>query len=103
MESVIIALQPQFAVETGRKTEEKGAGQKSNTIEEIENRFAGLEVEEPAEVSLEEAATPKPPKDEPTFELQGPNKEDVEEEKLFAIYCLFDDLNRLRSYIQKVW
>ncbi|CZR57669.1 uncharacterized protein PAC_07558 [Phialocephala subalpina] len=107
MESVIMTLQPRFAVETGRKVEAEDSKLKNTTIEELENRFATLEVEEPAEVDSESTAgagTSKPQAEQPSYELQAPEKkEDLEEEKVFAIYCLLDDLNQLRSYVQKVW
>ncbi|KAF8866370.1 hypothetical protein BDZ45DRAFT_338995 [Acephala macrosclerotiorum] len=107
MESVIMKLQPRFAVSTGRSTEEEDTMVKKSSIEEIENRFATLEVEEPAEVDLEstaEAGTSNSQAQEPAYEVQVPDKkDDFEEEKLFAIYCLFEDLNRLRSYVQKIW
>jgi hypothetical protein len=106
MAEAVLTLQSRFAVSTGNKSEEANPAPSSSTLEHLENRFAALEVEELTEsegepidvrpVSLSES--------EVTYEIEpSKKKEDLEQEKLFAIFCLFDDLDRLRSYIMNVW
>jgi hypothetical protein len=107
IEEAVVALQPRFAVSAGGEPKEEAIRASSLSILEIlENRFAALEVEELAESDGE---TPDAPPSSPStreviYEIES-NKEkaDLEEERLFAIFCLFDDLDRLRSYVSSIW
>lgn len=107
IEEAVVALQPRFAVSAGGGPKEEAIRAPSLSILEIlENRFAALEVEELAESDGE---TPDAPPSSPStreviYEIES-NKEkaDLEEERLFAIFCLFDDLDRLRSYVSSIW
>lgn len=103
MEEVLLTLQPCFAVSAGDATGEDR--QPSSTLEDLENRFAILEVEEPVEQEGDDAmgsAALSPT--QPIYDLEIPKVEkDMEEEKLFAIFCLFEDLGRLRTYLSRVW
>ena len=76
---------------------------KGYSIEDLENKFAALDVEEPIERSddaqLTNSKTP-----EPFYELELPkNKENAEAEKLFALFCLFDDFQSLRTFVMELW
>lgn len=97
MEKVLSALQPCFAVSAGTDSTEVILS--DDILESLENRFSSLEVEEP----VEPKTGPAPRNEQPTYELQAPQKNDKDEEKLFAIFCLFDDLARLRSFVLDLW
>jgi hypothetical protein len=107
MEEVIMALQPCFALSAGAdKTEAASKKTTGYTIEDLENRFAALEVEEltePTELSEDaQPATPGAP--EPIYQLETPkDKANAEAEKLFALFCLFDDLQNLRKFLVELW
>jgi hypothetical protein len=106
IEEAVVALQPRFAVSAGGEPKEEAIRAPLSILEILENRFAALEVEELAESDGE---TPDAPPSSPStreviYEIES-NKEkaDLEEERLFAIFCLFDDLDRLRSYVSSIW
>jgi hypothetical protein len=103
MEEVIMALQPCFALSAGINPGEPDPKISSYNIEDLENRFASLEVEEPMETSDDaQPATAGLPK--PTYKVETPkDKESVEAEKFFALFCLFDDLQSLRTLLEKLW
>ncbi|KAF4626859.1 hypothetical protein G7Y89_g11294 [Cudoniella acicularis] len=105
MEEVLLTLQPCFAasVDKGSTAESESL---NNDFEFLKNRFAALDVEEPFDQYLETPTTSRPPPQqfaEPLYEFEDPiTKEDVEEEKLFALFCLFDDLWNLREYLLEI-
>jgi hypothetical protein len=107
MEEVIMALQPCFSLSAGVNA--ANADSKNNTdytIEDVENRFAALEVEEPTELSgpLEDAHPTTSSASEPIYQLEAPkDKANAEAEKLFALFCLFDDLQNLRKFLMELW
>ncbi|TVY18008.1 hypothetical protein LARI1_G007450 [Lachnellula arida] len=105
MEQVMKALQPRFATtnaESATKPEDSRPTQ--DIFEHLENRFAVLDVEEPSEQDDVGATTAVPNVSQPVYRLETPeNSQDVEEEKTFAIFCLFDDLWRLRDYVAELW
>jgi hypothetical protein len=95
MEDVLLALQPRFAVSTGSVSEEVQANDTSKSssdhLETLENNFAVL--------GVETLSTPT----KPLYELEPETKADSDEEKLFALFCLFDDLARLSQFLLDVW
>ncbi|KAE9369320.1 hypothetical protein N431DRAFT_413162 [Stipitochalara longipes BDJ] len=106
IEEVVMALQPRFATSAGAKNEELVSTPTIIDLEDLENRFAALEVEELAGSDSEIAEVQAVPS--PTSEVickvePSREREYLEQEKLFAIFCLFDDLDRLRSYISNLW
>jgi hypothetical protein len=103
MEEVIMALQPCFALSTAANSGETEPKTSNYTIEDLENRFATLEVEEPMEVPDDvRPANPSPA--QPIYQVEAPkDKESVEAEKFFALFCLFDDLQNLRAFLHKLW
>jgi hypothetical protein len=109
MEDLLLALQPQFAVSVRSSGKESKAPDNLNApksawdgLEDLENRFAALDVEEPAE-QLNDAASPPTSSAQLVYEINPKTKANIEEEKLFAMFCLFDDLARLRQYLLDVW
>jgi hypothetical protein len=107
MEEVVMALQPHFATSAGIESREAYLTPSTSAMEALENRFATLEVEELAESDGENTAgqIPSPPESQLLiYEIEpAKEKKDVEQDELFAIFCLFDDLDRLRSYVQDLW
>ncbi|TVY87900.1 hypothetical protein LAWI1_G008034 [Lachnellula willkommii] len=105
MEQVMKALQPRFGT-TNAESATKPADLRptQDIFEYLENRFAVLDVEEPSEQEDVGATTAVPKVSQPVYRLESfENGQDVEEEKLFAIFCLFDDLWRLREYVAELW
>ena len=104
MEDVLLALQPRFAVSTGSANEDVQASDTSKSasdrLETLENRFATLDVEMPAE-QLDEETLSTPTK--PVYKLEPETKADIDEDRLFAMFCLFDDLARLRHFLLDLW
>ncbi|CZT05260.1 uncharacterized protein RCO7_10896 [Rhynchosporium graminicola] len=97
METVLFTLQPRFASSAGAGST---AAKSSDTIvENLENRFATLAVEEPSEPKT----GPAPKTEMQFYELRASQKDLKQEENLFALFCLFDDLDRMRSYVLKTW
>ncbi|KUJ08859.1 uncharacterized protein LY89DRAFT_741693 [Mollisia scopiformis] len=76
MERVILTLQPRFATMAGTNIKEKDPTQNNETI---------------ADLSAE-----------PDYKFYEA-EEDAREAKAFAFHCLFTDLNKLRSYVERVW
>ena len=97
MEEVLLTLQPCFVVSAGEANVEDR--QPASSLEDLENRFAVLQVEEPVEQTGDDDAKSTAPDSAPSiYDLEIPKgKKDIEDEKMFAIFCLFDDLNRLRT------
>lgn len=103
MEEVIMTLQPCFATSAGASAPKAEA--KSVSIEDLENRFASLEVEESQEDNVP-AEPPSPSTDplEVVYDVEPPKtEEDIASEKLFALFCLFDDLQHLRTFTREQW
>lgn len=82
---------------------------KEQPAEEVDlnNRFASLEVEEP---NLDGAAFERATSDQPLPSTSSSKGKGVsyatkaqEEEKYLAIFCLYEDLNRLRRRICGMW
>ncbi|KAL3423590.1 hypothetical protein PVAG01_05337 [Phlyctema vagabunda] len=109
LEKVILTLRPRFAISAGNI----GAAESpDNTLENVSNRFEALEVEE---LEIEElaqdqdtdtsAATATPAKvPASTYELvPSKSEEEQESEKLFVVFCLFDDLAQSCTFISKLW
>ena len=95
-----MTLQPIFAVSAGIDTKSNSA----NDLETLENRFSALEVEEPAETQDGVTTIALRTVAQPAYELESPKiMKDREQEKLFALFCLFDDYARLRTYIAGLW
>ena len=86
----------------------------SNGTEMLSNQFDHLELEEPIEIddALPALSTEMPTngaaasqtdeKASHRVEYQSANEED-DEEKYFAMYCLFTDLHGLRNFIGRTW
>lgn len=98
MEQVLSALQPCFSIAAGAACTEPTSS--DNIFRTLENRFATLEVEEPVEPTTGPA--PKPAAEQPLYELDA-QEANKDEERLFAIFCLFDDLARLRTFVRNLW
>lgn len=101
-----MVLQPCFAITAGAASEASNLIPLQSNLEALENRFAALDVEELAESDGEAAAThpTPPPRSQVIYEVEASKeKEDLEREKLFAIFCLFNDLGYLRSYVSNIW
>jgi hypothetical protein len=104
MEEVIMALQPCFALSSGADQIAKLESKTTEySVEDLENKFAALEAEEPIERSDDAQATDsKAP--QLLYELELPkNKENAQAEKLFALFCLFDDFQNLRTFVMELW
>ncbi|KAL2069448.1 hypothetical protein VTL71DRAFT_14127 [Oculimacula yallundae] len=103
MEEVILALQPRFALDAGQNSPNKDVETATSAMESIENRFQALEVEEP-EASESQTEHTTQSVAEPTFEVEKPTtNSDMIAERMFAIYCLFDDLQLLRKFVLQTW
>lgn len=109
VEEVLLTLQPCFAVSVGQTDVESKA---KNTVdlavsmEELENRYAVLELEEPPEENQTIPLTASIPvtSEKTIVEVETPeNKANQEEDKIFAIFCLSDDLFELRKYALEIW
>jgi hypothetical protein len=104
MEDVLLALQSRFVMSSGSAKEdsqsEDALKSASDLLEGWESRFAALDVEESTE-NLDEETPSAPAK--PIYELAPETKADTNEEKLFAMFCLFDDLARLRKFLLDLW
>jgi hypothetical protein len=101
IEDVLMVLQPLFAVSTASKaTNEQTSG---SLLQDLQNRFAQLEVEEPEEVSDDIKVQQPVNKQLAVYELKAYDRKAVAEERAFAYYCLFNDLEKLRSHINKTW
>jgi hypothetical protein len=104
LEEVLMTLYPRFAVSAGRDSKESDFKTSFSNIGELENRFAALEVEEPADVVGGSPAINANTQLSTVYDLESPQtKSDLDQEKLFAIYCLFDDLERLRTHLTQLW
>lgn len=103
IEEIIMILQPCFA-ESATKAA-KVPDTDSETIEEITNRFASLEVEEPTEETGEpEYQSSNTSQERVVYDVEPPKtKQDIASEKIFSLYCLFDDLQKLRLFVAELW
>lgn len=103
MEEVIMALQPRFAVSAGANAANTPLA--PSTIDDLENCFAALEVEEPSEESVSESKlVPQEVLVQPMYDVEPPeSRREIEKEKLFAFFCLFNDLQHLRSFVRTLW
>jgi hypothetical protein len=63
----------------------------------IHSRFAALDVEEPAEQPTSTAPA------KPIYAIEPSTTSEDPEEKLFALFCLFYDLSRLRQFLMNLW
>ena len=52
---------------------------------------------------MESKTGPAPRNEQPLYEIRAPQKNGKDEEKLSAIFCLFDDLARLRLFVLSLW
>jgi hypothetical protein len=102
LEEAIMTLQPCFALSVSANSGEEP--ERSNfTIEDLENRFATLEVEEPME-QLDDVHSTISVHTELVYQVEAPeDQESIEAEKFFALFCLFDDLQNLRGFLEKLW
>lgn len=105
MEKVILTLQPRFAASFGGGTESDLKSSSTETsFESLANRFSALEVEEPSEQRASEPPSPAPKVAQRAYALEPPKeKKLVEEEMMFAIFCLLEDLQQLRHYVNTMW
>ena len=99
MEQTLLTLQPLFAVSAACANENSGAfdtpGLASDGFQSLENRFAALDIDEPTDTDNASASMSSV---EPVYGVGPRTKGDINEEKLFGIFCLFDDLSRLRMF-----
>ena len=82
-----------------KRQEQTTPGEKSKARESLANTFSYLQVDEPLEDPLGTSSRPQRTNDKVHFELQYPE----EDEMLFAVWCLFCDLQDLRLEARKVW
>ncbi|KAI9640150.1 hypothetical protein NHQ30_011387 [Ciborinia camelliae] len=105
MDEVLTILQPLFEVVTGA-TSTTFENTKTPS-EDIKNRFAQLEVEDTIEDTQNDfpAATRSKSIESPDadYELGISDSKAYNEEKMFALICLFKDLQKLRSFIDGIW
>ncbi|KAG0647254.1 hypothetical protein D0Z07_7314 [Hyphodiscus hymeniophilus] len=103
MEDALLALQPRFATIAGSSGATPQpldeSGPTSSRLEDLENRFVALDIEEPAD-EPDEATTARK---KPIYEIEPTTKTYGQQEKLFAFFCLFDDLSRLREFLIELW
>ena len=79
-----------------------------DSVESLNNRFSALEVEEPIDIEVD-TNTPTPL--EQSGKYKPGQKRDViydsseqeEEEIDFAVFCLFEDLRRIRTHLNQIW
>ncbi|RFU35703.1 hypothetical protein B7463_g727, partial [Scytalidium lignicola] len=103
MEEITKIIQPLCASSGGVKEDLADFDISSASINELENRFAVLDVEIPAEDLSKKPEAPPVPQ-ESVYEVEIPKTdEDIKVEKMFAFFCLFEDLQRLRKFLEKVW
>jgi hypothetical protein len=104
LEEVLLTLQPRSAISAGSSADQPEAKPSINDTMGLENYFAALEVEDPVNVDDGALQLPSAQPSKPAYELESPkSKEDIQEEKLFAIFCLFDDLARIRAFLARLW
>jgi hypothetical protein len=101
MEDVLRILQPHFtSFTTPNNTNEQTSG---SLLQDLQNRFAQLELEEPEEIDDETIVEAPISNQLAVYELKATDQNAVAEEKAFAYYCLFSDLEKLRSHLKAVW
>ncbi|MCJ1291085.1 hypothetical protein MMC34_002628 [Xylographa carneopallida] len=104
LEDVLKALKPCFPP-TASQTEAH-AEPKDNTS--LSNRFEMLAIDQmpTTELSTEnapsETASVLPSSGKAVYEIDT-SEQDAEEERFFAIYCLFEDLKQLRQSLTELW
>lgn len=115
LEKTLVALRPRCAPERLEDPLMKAAQEESLSSEaplpiELSNMFSALELEEPSEAIQEIPTTskaqsprPKPAKENGAqYEVEF-EAESLEQEMFFAAYCLFADLNDIRTHIKGLW
>ncbi|PQE28413.1 Ank-repeat mbp1 protein [Rutstroemia sp. NJR-2017a BBW] len=101
MEDVLIILQPHFAPSTTPKdSTEQPSG---SLLQDLQNRFARLEVEEPEEQDDEKEVEAPVTNQLTIYELRATDEKAAVEEQAFAYFCLFGELEKVRSYLKAVW
>jgi len=96
---VLLTLQPRFAVSAGSSAGQPEPKPSINDTTGLKNYFAVLEVEDIVDVDDRAPAPSSAQPSKPAYALESPKSEDhIQEEKLFAIFCLFDDLERIRAF-----
>ncbi|MCJ1251850.1 hypothetical protein MMC30_009088 [Trapelia coarctata] len=79
------------------------------SIDEVANRFSILEVEEPIDLDIEPSApTPSASASAEVAKLQAHRNvvydtDEDDDELDFAIFCLFEDLRRVREFLSQIW
>ncbi|PQE09083.1 Ank-repeat mbp1 protein [Rutstroemia sp. NJR-2017a BVV2] len=101
IEVVLTILQPHFAPSTTPKdTTEQTSG---SLLQNLQNRFAQLEVEEPEETDDETEVEAPVDNQLTVYELRATDQKSAVEEQAFAYFCLFGDLEKVRSHLKAVW
>ena len=118
LEEVLHILKAHPSDPAGASQEQKEAsnGKPVDEVEALENRFAVLDLEEAEESEKEEkeggeasASPPNPPAEasqKPDVDVYDDAEDDEEgkrEEAIFAVYCLFEDMRKLRDFIKQIW
>ncbi len=100
--SASVLVQPQGPLETSREQAKKPS------MDDLSNRFNALEVEEP--IGLELDANPLIPsqrlgksKPEQDRKVVYDASESEDTELDFAVFCLFNDLRRMRTFLGQNW
>jgi hypothetical protein len=108
LEEALETLEPRFAASTRTGPGRATSASSPSTSEALENQFATLPIEHPTESESTGPATasqtPLPSENHTFHEIEGAKEEEeIEQEKGFAIFCLFKDLKRLQNYISGIW
>ncbi|PQE07346.1 Ank-repeat mbp1 protein [Rutstroemia sp. NJR-2017a WRK4] len=101
MEDVLVILQPHFAPSTTPKDSTKQPS--GSLLQDLQNRFARLEVEEPEEPDDEKEVEAPVDNHLTIYELRATNEKAAVEEQAFAYFCLFGELDKVRSHLEAVW
>jgi len=88
-----------------------GTAPKGDSTDDLSNRFSALEVEEPIDFDTDDTASTAsvpssslPPRREQRHNVVfDASEEEAAEELDFAVFCLFEDLRRIRMFIEQVW
>ncbi|KAI9766307.1 MAG: hypothetical protein M1839_004922 [Geoglossum umbratile] len=110
LEEVLEILKPRFTP-SRRSDELQGdttGKSDANRASALDNRFGALEIEEPAEVELDSqpptsSSGPGKPEQQTSHHRKVVYDNQEPDEIYIAIFCLFDDLRRVRMSIQSAW
>jgi hypothetical protein len=105
MEDVLSTLLTYYKPPSDTSTHSSPDDTPRDKLESFENRFAALEVDDPTEVNAAKISSSRDSeKTAQVYELESTNADqDSQDDKFFAMYCLFDDFGRLRKFLADIW